>query len=262
MMNQPLLVAHSLCLERGGRLLCENLNLQIATGERWGILGPNGAGKSTLLLALAGLERQTSGEIFYREESLQHWNRKHLARELGVLFQLEEATLAGTVLESVLTGRHPHLGTFGWETAEDLTISREAILAAGLGGLENRDPRTLSGGERQRMEIATVLTQRPRLSLLDEPTNHLDPGQQIAMLDLLQQRLCKADNALVMVLHDVNLALRFCDHLLLLRGDGEWRSGPAKEIASVESISWLYRHPVEICHGGDYDCFSFLQVRR
>ena len=258
MTNHPLLTARSLSLERGGRLLCRELNLEIAAGERWGILGPNGAGKSTLLLALAGLERQASGEVTFRGKPLQHWNRKNLARELGVLFQLEEVTLAGTVLESVLTGRHPHLGTFGWETAGDLAIARDAIRAVGLDGLENRDPQTLSGGEHQRMEIATLLTQQPRMSLLDEPTNHLDPGQQIAMLELLQRRLNGAGKASVTVLHDVNLALRFCDHLLLLRGDGDWKSGPAGEIASVELISWLYRHPVHLCHGGDHDYFSFL----
>jgi iron complex transport system ATP-binding protein len=120
--------------------------------------------------------------------------------------------------------------------------------------LAERDPGTLSGGERQRMEIAVLLAQSPRLALVDEPTNHLDPGQQVQMLHLLKTRFTTDGRALVMVLHDINLALAFCDRLLLIRGDGDWRAGPASETGTPETLSWLYDHPVRQAE----NCLSFL----
>ena len=258
MSGEPLLEARSLSLERGGRRLVSELEFEIAAGSCWGILGPNGAGKSTLLHILAGLDTPAQGEVRFRGRPVRAWKRRELARELGVLFQLEESGLASTVFEAVLSGRHPHLGALGWETARDLAIAREALQAAGLRGMEKRGTLTLSGGERQRMEIAALLAQQPRLALLDEPTNHLDPGHQLGMLRLLRARFSGPAHGLVMVLHDINLAMRFCDHLLLLRGDGSWRLGPAGEVGSEGNLSWLFRHPVASCSGCKPPCFSFL----
>ena len=258
MSGKILLEARSLSLQKGGRLLCSDLELDIEEGSCWGILGPNGAGKSTLLHALAGLELPERGEVRYRNRPVHTWKRRELAKELGVLFQLEETNLSTTLFETVLSGRHPHLGTFGWETATDLAITREVIQATGLSGMEDRNPQTLSGGERQRMEIAALLAQQPCLALLDEPTNHLDPGHQVEMLKLLHNHFSRASRSLVMVLHDINLALRICNHLLLLKGNGSWRQGSVEQIGSEENISWLYEHPVTSCSGGSRRCFSFL----
>ena len=129
MSGEVLLQARSLSLEKGGRRLCTDLDLGIEAGSCWGILGPNGAGKSTLLHVLAGLEPAEESEVFYRAHSMHSWKRRELARELGVLFQLEESGLSSTLFETVLSGRHPHLGSFGLETAEDLAIAQEAIEA-------------------------------------------------------------------------------------------------------------------------------------
>ncbi len=258
MSGEVLLRARSLSLTRGGRRLCSELDLDIEAGSCWGILGPNGAGKSTLLHTLAGLERPEEGEVSCCARPVQAWKRRELARELGVLFQLEESGLSSTVFETVLSGRHPHLGSFGWETAGDLAIAQEAIQLTGLSGMEKRDSSTLSGGERQRMEIAALLAQRPRLALLDEPTNHLDPGHQLDMLRLLRERFAAPSRGLVMVLHDINLALRFCDHLLLLKGDGSWKKGRTRRIGTGENLSWLFQHPVTRCAEGRVPCFSFL----
>jgi len=123
--------------------------------------------------------------------------------------------------------------------------------------MENRNTHTLSGGERQRMEIATLLTQQPQLALLDEPSNHLDPGQQIIMLQLLQEHFTVEERALVMVLHDCNLAMRFCDHLLLLKGNGEYLAGSLTELASAENLSWLYQHPVSLQRVDEQICLHF-----
>jgi len=256
--NRPLLQLREVELARGGRTLCRELSLKVESGECWGVLGPNGAGKSTLLQTLAGLEPPAAGRILYRERPLAQWRRKELARELGMLFQLDEGGFTTTLFETVLTGRHPHLGTFGWETAADLRIAWQAIGELGLEALARRDPATLSGGERQRMEIAVLLAQQPRLALLDEPTNHLDPGHQVEILKRLRHHFARSGRALVMVLHDINLARVFCDHLLLLRGDGRWRAGEVAKMGAPEPLSWLYDWPVRTVGEEPESCLTFL----
>lgn len=245
-MSQELLRVDQLALSIGNTRVTRNLNLCVEAGSCWAILGPNGAGKTTLLHTLAGLHPADAGNLYCSGKTLGSYAPKELARERGVLFQTELSGFPGTLFETVLAGRHPYLGSLGWESPEDLQQAARAIELAGLKGLENRNIHTLSGGERQRMEIATLLAQRPRLALLDEPNNHLDPGQQILMLRLLHAHFTRAGHALVMVLHDCNLALRFCDHLLLLKGDGDYLAGSTQELASIENLSWLYQHQVSL----------------
>ena len=257
-MNPALLSARSLALHIGDTAVCRDLNLDIREGECWGILGPNGAGKTTLLHTLAGLRDADSGDILYGRQALPTLDSRQQALWRGLLFQNEASHFPGSVFETVLAGRHPHLGRLGWETPADLALARQAMEAVGLEGMEQRQVQTLSGGERQRMEIAMLLAQAPRLALLDEPSNHLDPDQQIRMLRLLKTHFTTPGHAMIMVLHDINLAMRFCDHLLLLRGDGQQRQGTTAEAATEENIRWLYGHPVSLLQIGETACFHFL----
>jgi len=148
----------------------------------------------------------------------------------------------------VLIGRHPHLGMWQWEGPQDIELARQALRDMDIEALESRSTATLSGGERRRMEIAAVLTQAPRLLLLDEPTNHLDLHHQIRVLDGLTDRY-RRDAALVMTLHDVNLAARYCDHVLLLFGDGEALWGTSEQMLSEEHLTRLYGHPIHLAWG-------------
>jgi len=257
-MSRPLLTAERLSVSIGNTLITDSLDLRIETGSCWGILGPNGAGKTTLLHTLAGLYPMDGGVIGYRDKSVADYHPRELARERGMLFQAELSGFPGTVFETVLAGRHPYLGSLGWESPEDLEQAAKAIEQAGLKGLEERNVQTLSGGERQRMEIATLLTQQPRIALLDEPSNHLDPGQQIVMLRLLTGHFTSEKRALLMVLHDCNLAMRFCDHLLLLKGNGECLAGSTRTLATAENLSWLYGHPVTLEQVAGHACLHFL----
>ena len=257
-MSTSLLSLKTLSLTIGNTRVCEDLNLDIHAGQCWGILGPNGAGKTTLLHTMAGLHGTDTGQIFYSNRPLQDLRPVELARLRGLLFQNEDHAFPGTLFETVLSGRHPHLGRLGWETPEDLDITRQAIHAVGLGEMQDRAVQTLSGGERQRMEIAMLLAQAPRLALLDEPSNHLDPDQQIIMLRLLRKQFGASGRALVMVLHDINLAIRFCDHLLLLKGNGQQLAGSTGEIATERNIRWLYQHPVSLLQAQGTTCFHFL----
>lgn len=239
-----LLTIRKLRVEIGDTLVCEGLDLDITPQSCWGVLGPNGAGKTTLLHTFAGLLPAASGKILLRQQNLHGLSRHELANQMGLLLQMEETGFPGNLLETVMSGRHPHLGYWGWESPVDLRITRDAIAAFGLSGLEQRPINALSGGERRRMDMATLLAQQPLLALLDEPSNHLDPGQQIKCLELLAGHFQQPEHALIMALHDINLATRFCDHLLLLQGDGNWVAGPVEEIATTENISELYQHPM------------------
>ncbi len=255
------LTARDLVLAPGGQVLVEGLNLSVTAGQCWGILGPNGAGKSTLLRVLAGLEAPAAGSVTLDGRALAAWSPRARARRLGVLFQEPEALFPGTLLEAALAGRHPHLGRLGWESGADLALVRAALAAVELEARLHADPATLSGGERQRLALATLLAQDPALALLDEPTNHLDPAWQLRLLDLVAARFVRSERACVMVLHDLNLALRQCSHLLLLRGDGRWRAGPRGELATAETFEWLYAVPVTRVAAGGRDWFLFGEVR-
>ncbi len=248
-MNDTLLSAHQLHVEIGNIRVCDNLNLELRAGQRWGLLGVNGVGKTTLLHTLAGLRPPINGQVTLAGRPIADLPRREVARQLGVLFQSEGDDFPGTVLETALMGRHPFLGRWQWEDEKDQALARAALHDVGLDGLEQRQVNTLSGGEARRLALATLLTQAPRLLLLDEPTNHLDPHHQIHLLGLLSQRIAHADKGLLMILHDINLANRFCDHLILLFGNGENLCGPVSEVLNTENLTRLYGHPVIAVEG-------------
>lgn len=245
-----LLQADGLTLGVGGRTLVTGLDLAIRAGECWGVLGPNGTGKTSLLLTLAGLRAARSGEIRWQGTPLAELPRQQLAQGLGLLLQDDSDPFPANVLQTALTGRHPHLGRWGWEGEHDLALARQALADTDLTGLEARDVATLSGGERRRLAIATLLTQAPRLALLDEPTNHLDLRHQVSLLAMLRERFTRHGGALVMVLHDLNLALRYCDRLLLLYGDGRWEALASPQQADAARLSTLYGLPLRALSDG------------
>ncbi len=244
-----LLETQKLEVDIAGKSVCRNLDLQIQSGECWGLLGGNGIGKTTLLHTLAGLHTPTAGAVLLRGTPLNTLGRRQIARNLGLLLQDSEDPFASSALETALIGRHPHLERWGWEGPSDRALARNALAALDLGGMEGRLTSTLSGGERRRLAIATLLTQDPVIALLDEPTNHLDLHHERLVLQLLRERTRARDGAQLMVLHDINLALEFCDHLLLLFGNGQALLGPASEIASTANLERLYHHPLTKIEG-------------
>lgn len=244
MTTPPLLETRGLHLSIGDKLICRDLNLCVRQGERWGVLGVNGVGKTTLLLALAGLKTPQSGKVYLNGTSLNKLPKRQAAQLSGVMFQDSDDTFPASVLETALIGRHPYLQRWEWESVEDEAIARAALQAVGIADLAQRRSNTLSGGERRRLALATLLTQDPALMLLDEPVNHLDLRHQMDTLELLTRQAAQHRKALVMVLHDVNLAARYCDALLLLFGHGEVLQGSVGEVLNEESLSRLYGHPV------------------
>jgi len=236
-----LLSVQQLTLSIEQRVLCRDLSLEIRTGENWAVLGANGAGKTTLLHTFAGLKTPASGHVLLNAQEIGQLPARERARQLGVLFQDYEAAFPATVLETVLTGRHPHLTRWQWEDTEDIRRAETALDTVGLSGFTHRHVSTLSGGERRRVEIATLLVQDAPVNLMDEPTNHLDLRHQVRMLELLAARVQQPGHANVFVLHDVNLALHFCDHGVLLFDDGASKHGPLSELLQRDTLERLYR---------------------
>ena len=243
------LEAAQLGIRIGGVAVCSQLDLRINAGESWGILGRNGAGKTTLLHTLAGLRRPDRGSLMLDGTPLPRLNRRSIARHIGVLLQDHQDAFPASVMETVLTGRHPYLGALQWEAAADYAAATGALRAVGLEGMETRDIASLSGGERRRLGIATLLAQDPNILLMDEPTNHMDFHHQILTLDLLKQRTRDGVKSMILVLHDPNLALRYCDHFLLLYGAGETLQGAAEAVLTQPNLERLYGHPLQALQG-------------
>ena len=235
----PKLRCSSLEVSVPGRTLIENLDLDLDTGSFVAILGPNGVGKSLALHTLAGLRAADAGDVFLGEAKIANLARQQVAATLALLPQYTEDIFPATVFDTVMIGRHPHIGRLQWETADDRQVALEALSSVDLAGFSDRDVLTLSGGERRRLAVAQVLTQQPAIYLLDEPTNHLDPQHQLDVLRLFREK-ADSGHTVVASLHDVNLAARFADSCLLLFGDGRWISGSTDDVLTEARLSELY----------------------
>jgi len=241
-----LLEAKSLKVSIAGISICNGLNVKIQRGECWGILGSNGAGKTTLLHTFAGLRPADEGQIYFSDKILGEWARKLLSQKLGLLLQDSNDIFPSTVLETVMIGRHPHLKFWEIESQDDFELARKALADVSLEDAQDRQVNTLSGGERRRLAIATLLVQNPELFLLDEPTNHLDMRYQIMLLEMLIRRADARDGALCMVLHDANLATRYCTHIMLMISPDDIVLGRVDEILTDENLARLYQFPIKV----------------
>lgn len=241
--QRPFLQTENLTLRVGERSLCTALDTSVHAGECLVLLGPNGAGKTTLLHTLAGLQAPSAGNVYLHGKSYAEWRSDEAARFRGLLPQKQPDAFSSSVLETALIGRHPHLGRWGWEKPEDERLAFAVLDELGLGAMAERDVLTLSGGERQRVAIASLLVQQPNLLLLDEPTNHLDLRYQIEVLELIIRRL-REGAAVVMVLHDINLAARYADQVILLDGRGGVIAGSRAEVLQADKLSYAFSYPL------------------
>lgn len=254
MTASSLLAARGLAVTIAGKRVCRDLDLAVSRGECWALLGRNGAGKTTLLHTLAGVRQPAAGSIDFAGRPLASWTARELACLRGLLPQDDYDAFPATALETALIGRHPHLSRWQWERPADFSIARAALAAVDIADAEGQDVRTLSGGERRRVALAALLAQQPELFLLDEPASHLDLSHQLALLERLTALAREQDKALVMVLHDINLAARYCDHALLLQ-DGHAVAGPAAELLTAERLSELYGVTLRTLRDGGRNVF-------
>ncbi|MGK0545032.1 ABC transporter ATP-binding protein [Halomonas cupida] len=239
------LACSDLVIDVPGRSGGQPMSMVFEPGSRWGILGPNGAGKSTLLHTLAGLKSPRSGSVTLAGKALPRWRRRSLAQRLGVVFQERHDEFPATVLETALMGRHPFLRAWHNESEDDIQRAWQALERLDIAHLGGRLLSSLSGGERQRVSLATVLTQDPDIWLVDEPTNHLDLHHQVGTMSLLHEQASHGATV-VMCLHDLNLAARWCDHLLLLYSDGSACWGPSDAMLVPAALERLYQQPLSV----------------
>ena len=246
-----LLQTRQLHVQIAQQTICRELNISVHPGQCWAVLGVNGAGKTTLLHTLAGLRPALGGDILIQQRALRGYPRHELAQKLGMLFQDIQDPFPSTVMETTLMGRHPYTKSWQWENAEDYRIATQALTQVGLHHLAQRQINTLSGGERQRLAVATLLTQTPQVYLLDEPTNHLDLQYQHHILRLFKRYAIEQACAVVMILHDINLAARYCDHAILLFRDEEPACGASDELLTENHLSRLYDYCIRKIKGPD-----------
>ena len=239
-MSQSLLHIESVQLQIAQQRLCDSLSFTIAANESWGLLGRNGAGKTTLLHTLLGLHKPASGTITIADQPLAQLSRRELAQQVGILLQEGIDSLPATVLETVMLGRHPHSQSLLSESKSDREIVQAALQEFQLTTMADRAIESLSGGERQRLALAMLITQAPSLYLLDEPSNHLDVAFQTRLLNTLQARIQQQGAAMLMATHDINLAARYCDHIVLLLPEGKSIVGTSGEVLSEENLSMAY----------------------
>jgi iron complex transport system ATP-binding protein len=224
----------------GAHRILERLNLDTTFGEFFGVIGPNGAGKSTLLRALASLLPADAGAIFVDGAALHARSPRELARLMAYVPQNTWMDFSFTVRDVVLMGRHPHLARFAAEGDRDRLVAQHAMSDAGVHQLAHRALPTLSGGERQLVWIAKALAQEPRVLLLDEPVAALDLRHQLDVLELIRRHV-DGGIAAVAVLHDLNLAARFCDRLALMTGGRVVAVGTPAEVLTEEALCRAYR---------------------
>jgi iron complex transport system ATP-binding protein len=216
------------------------LSLGIERGSLTGLLGPNGCGKTTLLRLMAGVLGPQHGSITIDGDAVDRIPRRQLGRRVAIVPQETHPAFDYTVLEMVLMGRHPHLGTFQLEGPNDYGIAAEALTATGAAHLAARSYPTLSGGEKQRVVIASALAQQPDVLLLDEPTASLDLAYQLEVSSLLSQLNRNRGVTMVLATHDLNLAASLCDRLVLMRAGKILAHGATADVLTEASINQLY----------------------
>jgi len=228
-----------------------DVSLDIAAGERLAVLGPNGAGKTTLLKLLSGTRFPSKGSIFLDGRPLRAVPRAELARKIAVVPQDLTVPFAFTAQEIVELGRTPHLGLLRGFQPHDRRAVEHAMHLTDITHLGGRVIHELSGGERQRVIIAMALAQEPEILLLDEPTHLLDITRQAEILDLLTELNCSRGLTIVAAIHDLNLAGRYFNRLLILHRGKVLAEGTAEAVLRAEFVEEAYGGPVEIVKTGN-----------
>lgn len=239
------LQAKQLHVEIAGKQVVNDLNLDFKPGQIWAVLGPNGIGKTTLLKTFAGLMPPDNGQVLLDKQNILNIHRRLIAKQMGMLQQHTAYVFDATVLQTVLTGRHPHLAYWEREHPSDFDKARAALHACDLQGLEQRSVMHLSGGEARRLAFASLMVQETDILLLDEPTNHLDPGHQLRLMEILKAQATTDHKTIICALHDVNLAASYCSHVLMLFGDGDWCAGETDTMLGTTSLQRLYDCPIQ-----------------
>jgi iron complex transport system ATP-binding protein len=241
-----MLSVHALHVSYGDKPVLHDLNLDLARGQLLGLIGPNGSGKTSLIRALSGVLTPISGSIFIDNKDALSLSESQRARLVAVVPQSTQLPPAFTVFECVALGRTPHLSWLGRLGTSDLQHIQRAMLATEILDLTDRRAGELSGGEQQRVILARALAQDCPILLLDEPTAHMDLHHQVSLLSLLRRMARDHNLAVLVALHDLNLASTYADHLILLVNGRIRATGDPGEVLTTEILQEAYRAPIHV----------------
>ncbi|MFI0454042.1 ABC transporter ATP-binding protein [Actinomadura sp. 6N118] len=233
--DAPPLAARDVAVGYGGRLVIEDLDVAIPPGVITTIIGRNGCGKSTLLRTLSRLLKPAKGTVVLDGADIVKLKTRDVAKKLGLLPQAPVAPDGLTVADLVARGRHPHQSWLRQWSSDDAAVVERALTMTGVADLADRPVDTLSGGQRQRVWISMTLAQGTDLLLLDEPTTYLDLAHAIDVLDLVDD-LHESGRTVVMVLHDLNLATRYSDNLIVMRAGSILAEGHPRDVITAELL--------------------------
>ncbi|MED1600435.1 ABC transporter ATP-binding protein [Alkalihalophilus marmarensis] len=224
----------------GENVIVKNLSINIPDGKITTIIGPNGCGKSTLLKAITRVISSQSGNVILDSESIFTKDTKALAKQIATLPQTPESASGLTVAELVSYGRFPYQKGFGRLNKKDIEVIDWALSVTGTLDYKYRSVDALSGGQRQRVWIAMALAQETEIIFLDEPTTYLDMAHQLEVLELLQRLNHEEGRTIVMVLHDLNQAARFADHIIALKDGGIIQSGTCEDVIKNDVLKQVF----------------------
>lgn len=223
-----------------GPEVLHGVNLTAEPGTLHGVVGPNGSGKSTLLRVIGGAARPSSGCVLLDGQDISSLSPRQAAQRVAAVGASEAVVFSFSVEETVMMGRSPHLRFLTSETSLDVAKAREAMERTGVAHLAERRITALSSGERQRVLIARALAQEPRVLLLDEPTAHLDVNFQVEIMELVQALAHESGITTIAVLHDLNLAGRYCDRITMLSSGQVAACGAPGEVLTEEHLLEVY----------------------
>ncbi|WP_410495586.1 ABC transporter ATP-binding protein [Cellulosilyticum sp. ST5] len=216
--------------------IVKGIDLAITNNKFIGLIGPNGSGKSTLLKAIYGVIKPSFGEVFISDKNMKDYNKKSLAKTLGVVSQFNHINFDFKVIDIVLMGRAPYKGLLEQDNKNDYDLALKALAQVGMLDFAQKSFSLLSGGEKQRVILARAITQSPKILILDEPTNHLDIKYQLEVMSIVKNlNIC-----VLAALHDLTLAAQFCDELYVLKEGSIVYQGAPNEIITEEMIKKVY----------------------
>lgn len=236
----------------GDHVVLKGISLSVQPGEVLAVAGPNGAGKSTLIRAVSGVIPAQAGAIRVAGREVTSLSPTERARFLAVVPQARQLPAAFSVYETTLIGRTPYLGWLGQPGARDHMLTRWALERTDLAGAATRHVGELSGGEQQRVLLARALAQDTPVLLLDEPTTHLDLRHQSGILNLARRLASETQRAILMVLHDLNLAGLYADRVALLAEGSLHAIGAPEAVLTDENLAAVYQVPVNVIPHPEY----------
>lgn len=240
----------------GGTEVVAGVSLTVPAGRVVGLVGPNGSGKSTLLRTLYRAVTPSSGRVLLDGRDVRSLGGPQAARSVAVMLQDPPTDFDLSVEETVMLGRAPHHVTFGRDTPEDQRVVDDAMARTGIRDLADRMVATLSGGQRQRVMLARALAQRTPVMVLDEPSNHLDISHQHELMSTVRDLDC----TVIAALHDLNLATRYCDEIVVLAEGRVVAAGPPAAVCTAELIRSTFRVDARILGDPDDPVFDFRRI--